>query len=272
MNLLQALVLGAVQGLTEFLPVSSDGHLAVAYRLLGLNSGRVLPFEVLLHVGTLLAVIVYFRKDLLKMITALFSRDLLDKPYRRIDLLVLVGTIATLPIVFGLKDVVEPFARNMTVVGVMFLITAGVLAGAEWLSRGKANEHINDAAWWKAIPIGLGQGFAVLPAISRSGNTIAVGLLVGLKREEAARFSFLLGVPIIALAFVKDGYDVLKGGGGLPSVAACVVGVATAAVVGYVAVAWLLALVKQHTLYGFAMYTALVGTALLVATLAFKVF
>lgn len=271
MDLLAAILLGVVQGLTEFLPVSSDGHLALTYALLGAKPN--LTFEVFLHAGTLLATILYFRHDLWRMVEALWKRGPEFAAYRRLDMLVAIGTVATLPVALLLEPLVEPLSSQLLWVGVFFLFTAAVLATCEKLAEGddlgRPAQHL---VWWKAIPVGIAQGLAVLPAVSRSGNTIAIGMVTGLSREEAARFSFLLGVPIIAVANVKSGFDILTDAAtrvAFPGLVPTLVGTLASLIVGYAAVAFLLGFVRRHSLYPFAIYTAVLGSAILLWKLFF---
>lgn len=285
MSAFAALVLGVVQGLTEFLPISSDGHLALAYKLLGMKPD--LAFEVFLHLGTLIATVVYFRRDLLEMVRALLpygpaeehpaahavaSGDTMPpasrSQLRRLDALIVVGTIVSAAIALGMNDVVEPLSENLVAVGAFFFVTAAALALAEALHRRvRPAGEMYELPWWKSAAIGLAQGAAVLPAVSRSGMTIASGMLSGLDREQAARFSFLLGVPLIAAANLKSALDVLDGSAAMPPAVPLAIGFVAALITGYLAVAGLLSLVRKHSLTGFAVYTALLGSGVLIFAL-----
>lgn len=260
-EVLQAVLLGAVQGLTEFLPVSSSGHLRVIEEGLGWSADFGLAFDTVLHVATLLAVIVYFRSEFLAMIQAAFSSDP-DKAHdKRLAWLIVVATIPTGIIGLLGSDWFETAA--LLWVGVAFLMTSAALTIAEWLSA----KQVHDAeqlGWGQAILVGIAQGIAIMPGISRSGATIAAGLGLGLDREQAARFSFLLAAPIILLAGAKQGVDVALGAATLPSTAAVIAGFIAAALTGYLAVWGLLAWVREHTLYPFAIYTGLLGTVVII--------
>lgn len=263
MGPLQAAALGFVQGATEFLPVSSDGHLALVYRAFG--SPPDLTFEVFLHFATLLAMLVYFRADLLGLMRAMTSGGK-GSPERRLAMRIAGGTVVTGLAALALEPVVEPMSASGLWVGIWFLCTAALMTVGELLGpRVPRTEAAHDLTWPKTALVAVLQGLAVLPGLSRSGSTIAGGLLGGLRRDEAARFSFLFGIPIIALAAAKDGVDILTGGASLPGAGVSALGFVVAGVTGYLAIWGLLALVKRHSLIVFSVYTAVVGTALLVA-------
>lgn len=260
-EVLQAIFLGAVQGLTEFLPVSSSGHLRLIEEALGWTDEFGLAFDTVLHVATLLAVIIYFRAEFWAMITAVFSSDPEKAHDKRLAWLIVVATIPTGLIGLAGSDWFESAA--LIWVGFAFLITSAALTAAEALSA----KRVHDAeklSWGSAILVGIAQGIAIMPGISRSGATIAAGLGVGLDREQAARFSFLLAAPIILLAGGKQAADVALGTASLPATAAVIAGFLTAAVTGYLAVWGLLAWVRKHTLYPFAIYTGLLGIVVIV--------
>ena len=269
MTLLQAVLLGMVQGLTEFLPISSDGHLAVTYYLLGESPD--LSFEIFLHAATLLAMLVYFRTDIVMLLSSLLPRNRERKSDRRLVLLIFIATAISGAVALALSDVVEPLSASMTFVGIGFLVTTLVLVLAEVFSpRVNALCSTDKLGFLPLGVIAAFQGIAVLPGVSRSGSTIAGGMLFGLSREEAARFSFLLGIPIIALASAKDAADVLVGSSTLPGTPAVLVaGFIAAGVCGYLAIWGLLRFVKNHRLYWFAAYTGVLGTAMLLSGTVF---
>jgi undecaprenyl-diphosphatase len=218
MELWQAFVLGAVQGITEFLPVSSSGHLVLMEELLGLKVESLLSFDIVLHAGTLMALVVYFWKDLVRMAKGLWldikkmlkidaEHSLRDPENPREQVWLLI--VATLPIVFlapFLKDFIEQYFRNASMVVMMLAVTAVFLAIAEIFGK-KTEGKVNSVK--VALVMGLFQVLAVTPGISRSGSTIVGGLLGGLTREAAARFSFLMAIPAIAGAtiFVLKDYE-----------------------------------------------------------------
>lgn len=268
MNVLHAALLGIIQGATEFLPVSSSGHLALAYNML--NEKPDLTFEVFLHGATLIAMVTYFWSDIVRLLTALLPGHADRKDDRRLILLIVLATGVTGVLAILMSPYVEGISASMTWVAVGFLSTATLLTLSETLSRRvttlQGPEKLGPV---KSAFIGILQGIAVLPGVSRSGSTIAAGMFAGLSREAAARFSFLLGMPIIALAAAKDTVDLLGGNATLPGVVPSIVGFVAAGLSGYLAIAWLLSLVKHHSLYWFAAYTAVLGTAMLLMSTVF---
>ena len=275
MSWLEALLLGLIQGLTEFLPVSSSGHLMIGQRLLGtdLEGGEDLLFVVLVHAATVLATIVVFRKQIWGFLKDLFRFKYNDGT----DYILKIGLSMVPVMIVGLffKDQVEALFSSMTVVGICLLVTAlllflsdhynqlkglccGSCAAKEASGSGTVNGARNGISWWQAFVIGLGQSLAVLPGLSRSGTTISTGLLSGVKRSEVAQFSFLMVlVPILGEAFL----DVLKGDifstqiGALPLIC----GFVAAFVSGLFACRVMIALVKKARLSWFALYCALAG-------------
>jgi undecaprenyl-diphosphatase len=261
MTLFQAILLGAVQGLTEFLPISSSGHLVLVPAVFGWGDAGI-AFDVLLHAGTLIAVVVYFRADLWSMTKAFFTNDPDLAQDRRLAWLIVIATVPTVLIALAFGDLFESFFEQVAWVGVFMLVTAGALTAAELLSRRDIHEEA-DLTWWKAALIGVAQGAAIAPGVSRSGATIAAGMGAGLDRERAARFSFLMSVPVILAATARSALAV-GGGAPFPDPLIALAGFVTAALVGYLAIAVLLAYLKVGSLYVFAAYTAFVGTVVLV--------
>lgn len=266
MTFIQAVVLGIVQGLTEFLPISSDGHLALTYKLFGMTPD--LTYEVFLHAATLIAMFVYFWSDVTRLSSSLLPRNRERAGDRRLVLLIVIATIISGVVALALEPVVEPMAANMVWVGIWFLVTALVLALGELLAKRRASITETSALPpQRAAFVGLFQGLAVLPGLSRSGSTIAAGMLSGLSREKAARFSFLAGMPIITVAALKDLVDLVGGATSLPPWPVALSGFAAAGIAGYLAIFGLLRFVRGHRLYGFAIYTAVLGVILIVSTL-----
>jgi undecaprenyl-diphosphatase len=259
-EIVQAALLGAVQGAAEFLPVSSSGHLRLIQEAFGMGEQFGLAFDTLLHLATLLAVIVYFRYDMLHMVRAAFSRDPDLAGDRHLAWLVVIATIPTGIIGLLGNDFFEE--ASMLYVGIAFLITSAVLVSADFFSR-KSLHAAESLSVGKAVLVGIAQGIAVMPGISRSGATMSVGLGVGLDREQAARFSFLLSSPIILLAGMKQGLDVVGGDAALPGTLATVVGFIVAAGTGYLAIAGLMAYLKRHSFAVFSIYTAVLGVSVI---------
>lgn len=263
MTLAQAAILGVVQGLTEFLPISSDGHLAVAYRLMG--TAPNLSVEVFLHAATLVAMVVYFWSDGVKILSSLHPKNRERTQDRRLIGLITAATAVTAVVAFALEGVIERLSASMLAVGLGFLGTSAVLVGAELAARrAPVLEDASRMSYLQAGLVGLLQGLAVLPGLSRSGSTIAGAMTFGVSREHAARFSFLLGIPIISIAAAKDLLAILHGTSNLPSEPlALAVGFLAAGLSGYAAIWGLLKFVKKHSLYWFAAYTGVLGTAML---------
>jgi undecaprenyl-diphosphatase len=253
---LQALVLGVVQGLTEFLPISSDGHLALTYRMFGQSPD--LAFEVFLHAATLIAMIVYFRRDIVTLASSLLPAGKGSADRRLVGILVLATAVSGV-LAYAAKSVVEQANTSLLAIGAGFLLTAATLATAESASRRIVAREAADLGWGRTIVIAAAQALAALPGVSRSGLTISSGMLTGLTREKAARFSFLLGIPIITAASLYEAKDVISGAAPMPSLAVSAVGFVAAGVCGYLAIAGLLAFVRTRPLYAFAVYTAVVG-------------
>ncbi|MDA3937508.1 MAG: undecaprenyl-diphosphate phosphatase [Actinomycetota bacterium] len=257
MQILQAIVLGVVQGVAEFLPISSSGHLRLIEEGLGWDAFG-LAFDTMLHVATLLAVIVYFRKDLFNMIRSAFSKDPDRAHDRKLAWLVVVATIPTGMIGLIGNDWFE--GASMLMVGVAFLFTSAFLSLTESLSR----RSLHDAEQLRipgALGIGIAQGIAVMPGVSRAGATMAAGMSLGLDREQAARFSFLLSGPIILLAGAKQGLDVVLGSEPMPGLTVAIFGVMAASLTGYAAIAGLMAYLRRHSMWAFAAYTGILGSA-----------
>ena len=283
MSWIEALILGIVQGLTEFLPVSSSGHLAIGKALFGIETAD-LSFEVAVHAATVLATIVVFWKDIVKLLEGLFRFKL--NPETRYILLILLSMVPVFIVGVFFKDYVEGiFGSGLLVVGVALLVTAALLFLSETLAarRGEipgqagndniqaGNDNIqagNDGKkmdWKSALWMGLAQAVAVIPGLSRSGSTIATGLLCGVKKEEVTRFSFLMVlVPILGEAFldVVDGDFSQSTVGTLP----LLLGFLAAFVSGLFACRFMIAMVKKAKLKWFALYCALVGLACLIST------
>jgi undecaprenyl-diphosphatase len=256
MNLIQAFILGAVQGLTEFLPVSSSGHLVLFQRLFGLKE-NVLTFDIAVHFATLIAVIVVFWKDIL---------GILKKPFGRMTWLLVIGTLPAILVGLTLKKTIESLFEGGQTLGIEFIATGIVLWFAESVRKG--NKKLDRTSILDALWIGVAQAVAILPAVSRSGLTIAGALFRGLTREFAAKFSFLLAIPAILGATVLDVPDAMRtiratGTVGVPT-ASLILGVLTALVFGFFAIKLMLRILTRGSLRGFAVYVILLGLLVLV--------
>jgi undecaprenyl-diphosphatase len=243
--IVQALVMGVVQGLTEFLPISSSGHLILVPWLLGWDEPLItsLAFSVMLHLGTLAALLAYFAADWVRLVSAglasLRDRRIGDDPYRRLAWVLVAATIPAAIIGGFLGDTIESDARRPAIVALALVVGAGILWFADRV--GRREREIDSIAWPLAIGIGFAQAIALVPGVSRSGITISAGLFAGLTREAAARFSFLLAAPTIAGAGLIETYHLVRGEAGvIPDVSVLVVGVVSAGITGLLAISALL--------------------------------
>lgn len=247
---LSAMLLGIVQGLTEFLPVSSSGHLVLFQQWLPV-AGDPIAFDLALHLGTLIPVLMVYRHDLLGVVrdATVGEGPFFQRPGVRLLLLLVAATIPTAAIGLTFEDVFETLFKNPTAVGIAFAVTGSVLWATGRIAQG--DTQADQLSVGRAVTIGLAQGLAITPGISRSGSTIAAGLFLGMDREAAARFSFLLSIPAIAGAFVLKFGDMNVGSAELGPI---VVGVISSAVSGYLALRLLIKLVRAGDFRSFAYY------------------
>ena len=258
MDIITAIVLGIAQGLTEFLPVSSSGHLVLLQKIFGVEEPGLF-FDIMLHIGTLLAVFVVLWKDIW---------EILKKIIQPLTGYLIIATIPAVIAALAFKDLIESAFESGQFLGICFLITSALLFTAEQLAKRFANKKSGENMnWIDAVIIGVFQAIAIAPGISRSGATISGALSRKLDRDFAARFSFLLSIPAILGALVLQIKDLAKGEaaaneiiGVLPVVA----GTITAAIVGFFAVKFMLKIIKEKSLYGFAIYTAAIGILVLI--------
>jgi undecaprenyl-diphosphatase len=259
MNLLEALLLGLLQGVTEFLPISSTAHLRVVPALLGRPDPGA-AFTAVLQLGSLVAVIGFFLRELLGMVGALLDPARRRGPQARQLLYLVVGTIPIGIAGLTFRHAVEGPLRSLQVIAVALIVVALLMAAADrWASGGR---DLGDVGLRDALLVGMAQALALVPGVSRSGITLVAGMALGLRRDAAARFSFLLSVPAIGAAGVFELPDVLKPGG--VAVPALLVGLAAAAVAGYVSIAWLLRFLRTHATTPFVVYRLALGVLLLV--------
>jgi undecaprenyl-diphosphatase len=259
MTFLQALVLGIVQGLTEFIPVSSSGHLVIVPWLFGWAEPG-LAFSAIIHWGTILAVLIFFWKDLYQItaagIRALLTRSLSDSE-SRIALWIVIGTIPAVILGVAFHDFFEHLFNSPIVAAGFLLATSLILSIGEWL--GKQLREADDLNVLDALAIGLAQAIAILPGISRSGITISTGLLLGVRRAPAARFSFLLMVPATLSAGLLSIFDLLREGMLWSEMPALACGFVAAAISGFFAIRWLLSYLSRRPLWVFSIYCAAFG-------------
>jgi undecaprenyl-diphosphatase len=275
MHILQAVIVGIVQGLTEFLPVSSSAHLIFVQELLGINQPGI-AFDVLLHLGTLVAVVGYFFKDIVEMIKAFissildlfrgkFKEGFKNDPYKRLAWMVIIGTIPAGVVGILFDTQIEAIFQSVTIPAFFLLITGTLLYVSQRLNVG--NRDIKNSGIKDSIIVGIGQAFAILPGLSRSGTTIAAGLLIGLDKEFAAKFSFLLAIPAILGAALTqiDGI----GAGMDTNLLPYLLGFLASLISGYLAISILLKLIRERSLDIFAFYCWIVGAIVLVYSLFF---
>lgn len=266
MSWLQVVVLSVIQGLTEFLPVSSSGHLAIASRLFFADDAGA-SFTAVSQLGTELAVIVYFGKDIVRILRAWFN-GLLVRAHRhdadyRLGWYVIIGSI---PIgVLGLlfKDVIRSGVRNLWIVATCLIVFSAVIALAEYV--GKQTRHAEQLTWRDGLIVGVAQCLALVPGVSRSGATISAGLFLGLDRELAARFGFLLAIPAVfasGLFSLPDAFHPV-GEGMSASGPQLLVATVIAFVVGFAAIAWFLRFLVSHSMYWFVGYRVVLGVVVL---------
>ena len=262
MSILSAIVLGVIQGLTEFLPVSSSGHLVLFQKIFGIEEPALL-FDTMLHVGTLVGVFAVLWKDIWAILRKL------NQP---LTLYLIIATVPTVIFALALRKPLEAAFETGAFLGVCFLITAALLAGAELLSKRAANGSLKkpgEMNWLDALVIGIMQAVAIIPGVSRSGATLSGTLSRGLDRSFAARFSFMLSIPAILGAAVFQLKDLAKGGEAAATnsgiaAAAIIAGTFSAAIVGFFAVRLMLKIVREKSLWGFAMYTGILGVLVLI--------
>lgn len=270
MNLLQTILMGIVQGLSEFLPISSSAHLVFTSNFYKVSKGieivsqsnEEIFLDIMLHLGTLIAVLIFFRKDVWEICKALYFA-LKNKDFSSLDaklgLYIIAGTVVTIILALPLNDVAEHLVFNPSFVGILLVITGGVLFFSEYLSKKRIdkNENINLK---QSLLIGLAQGLAVLPGFSRSGWTIATGLFCGLNRQMAARYSFLLSIPIIlgaSMVYPLIKIDVSEALG--YNWIAIVCGTVVSGIVGYLCIKYFMKFISKFSLNIFGWYCILMG-------------
>ncbi|MBQ8827947.1 MAG: undecaprenyl-diphosphate phosphatase [Clostridia bacterium] len=248
MKYLQALLLGIVQGLTEFLPVSSSGHLILFKHLFGFDIDVFgLSFDIALHTATLVAVFIVFRKEIY---------ELIKKPFQKYVYLIVIATIPAVIVGLLFDDAIEDLSASGGFLGIAFIITAIVLFVAEKV--GKRKKEDADIKYADAGVIGIAQGIAIMPGISRSGSTLAAGLIMGLKKETAMAFSFIMSIPVILGSAVLGVKDVIEQPENL-DILVVLVGMLAAGLSGYAAIKFMLDFFKKRSLLWFSAYVGIMG-------------
>ncbi|BBZ33239.1 undecaprenyl-diphosphate phosphatase [Mycolicibacterium confluentis] len=266
MSWLQVVVLSVVQGLTEFLPISSSGHLAITSRLF-FSEDAGASFTAVSQLGTEAAVLVFFAKDIVRIVRAwfagLFDRERRDVDYR-MGWFVIIGTIPICVLGLLFKDVIRSGARNLWIVATALIVFALVIAAAEYF--GRQTRHAEQLTFRDAVIVGFAQCLALIPGVSRSGATISAGLFLGIDRELAARFGFLLAIPAVlasGLFSLPDAFEPVKEGMSATG-PQLLVSVVIAFAVGLAAIAWLLRFLVSHSMYWFVGYRIALGVIVMI--------
>lgn len=264
MTNLEAIVLGVVQGLTEFLPISSTAHLRIVPALLGWNDPGA-AYSAVIQCGTLAAVVLAMRRDIAALasgfLRGILSGRPLSLPESRTALLILLGTLPIVAVGFAARHLIRGEARRLEVVTAALLFTTFLMAAAEWLARRRSRrgvigrDGLEEVTLADGLAMGLSQVLALVPGTSRSGVTISSGMATGLDRRTAARFSFLLSLPAVAAAGLLEAWQQREAIFGSPeAITTALLGTLSAAVVGYLAIRWLLRILTSHTLWPFILY------------------
>ncbi|MDQ7814820.1 MAG: undecaprenyl-diphosphatase UppP [Patescibacteria group bacterium] len=266
LNPTDSLILGTVQGLTEFLPISSSGHLILARELLGLNTESGLVFDAVLQLGTILAVYVFFRKDVIRLIRAFLlvlagKKSASSAEDRTLLFAIVLGTIPALILGLLLEEAMETIFRSPLLVACTLVVGSALFWFAERSAKENSSSPSLKQGWW----IGVFQVLALVPGMSRSGSTISGGLFLGLKRDAATRFSFLLSLPIITGSGLLALAKIVKNGETDFAFLSLATGFIASFMVGYLCISWLVGYLKKHTLSVFIWYRLLLSVAVLTA-------
>lgn len=260
----EAIVYGIVQGLTEFLPISSSGHLLLVPAFFGWEDPGAL-FTAIIQLGTMLAVVLYFWRDLIAVITtwvrSWYTPSLRSELNARMGWYLVIGTIPIVIFGFIFRNQIETAARSLYIVGTMLIVFGLILGAIDWASR--KERVVESVKRNDAIAVGIAQALALIPGVSRSGATISAGLLMGLTREAAARFSFLLSIPAIVLSGLYGLYGELGSSSGGVGLMPLIIATVVSFIVGYAAIAFLLRWLARHSLYVFVVYRVILGVLVL---------
>ncbi|HYW34503.1 MAG TPA: undecaprenyl-diphosphate phosphatase [Balneolaceae bacterium] len=265
MNLLDSFILGLIQGLTEFLPVSSSGHLVLGESLLIGNYHQKLLFEVVTNFGTLCSILVYYRSRIVDIIYSWiniprssqpFSEQWQTDPNLKLTWLIIISMIPAAIVGFMFKDTIQAYFLNPFMVCIMLMITGSMLFSTRFLKSFSNKVHPGSA-----LLIGIAQAFAILPGISRSGSTISAGLHLGIKRKELANFSFLMVIPVSVGAMLLEVKDLVAAGATMHGAETLVIGFVTSFISGYYALKYLIYMLQHKGIYPFAWYCWAVGIA-----------
>lgn len=271
MPLYQAIVLAVVQGLTEFLPVSSTAHLTLFPWLLGWKDPG-LTFDVALHAGTLVAVLLYFWRTWLELLAAVAGRGRAEGPNvkhkRKLFWYLVIGTVPAAIAGYLFEHAAEEQFRTPVVIGVALIVVALLMWAAEAISR--CDEALSEVSLLDSLVVGISQAFAVIPGVSRSGITMTSGLFRGMTREAAARFSFLLSTPIIAGAALKKGLEIRHEGLPPEMRMPFLAGIVVSGLIGYLAIGWLIRYLERRSFKPFIIYRIILGVVVSALGVAFR--
>lgn len=275
MSYLEAIILGLAQGLSEFLPISSSGHLALLQYFFGVDAEQVLPFAVLLHLGTLVSVFIAYWKDIVELVKELGAvfKDLFTgkglrvnaNPTRRLGFMIIVATIPTGIIGLLGNDMFAALYLSLTAIGIGLLVTGTILFIAERM--GASNKGVKEMKFRHAFFVGVMQGVAICPGISRSGSTLFGGLISGLNKEFAVKFAFLISIPSILGSVVVEAPDAFSAGMDMALIGPVLAGVIVSALSGLFAIKAMIKLVSNKKLIGFSIYTWILGAAVILYAL-----
>lgn len=281
MSIIKAIIMGVVQGLTEFLPVSSSGHLAIFRNILGLNLEGGILFEVMLHFGTLVAIFIAYFKDIKELfiegigividffkwikivLNNIFTKNkkkynkIINTEYRKFVMLIIVASIPTAVLGLYLEEIIEGAYTALLIPGICLLITGALLLTTTKIKKG--SKKAGSTKYTDSFIIGLFQGFATMPGISRSGSTLVAGMILGLEREFAVKFSFIMSIPAVIGATLYKLKDVTSDMMTTSAVLPYMVGMLVSAAVGYICIITLLKVVKKNKLHYFSYYCFIVG-------------
>ena len=277
MGYIEAIVLGLVQGLSEFLPISSSGHLALLQNLFEIDEDKVIFFAVLLHIGTLVSIFVVYHKDIYALIKELFLlfKDIFtgkglrikERPIRKLGIMIIVSSIPTAIIGLLFSDYIDKIFGSLTVIAICWIITGFILLFSEKLKNNK--KEIEGMKYRNAIFIGICQGLAIMPGISRSGSTIVGSLVTGLKREFAVEFAFLISIPAILGSAILEFPKAIKAGIEPSTIGPMIVGFLVAAISGYFAITTMIKIVSKHKMRYFSYYVWIIGLGTFIYSIFF---
>lgn len=277
MGYIEAIILGLVQGLSEFLPISSSGHLALLENLFEIKEDSVIFFAVLLHIGTLVSIFIVYREDIYALIKELFLlfKDIFtgkglrieERPIRKLGIMIIVSSIPTAIMGLLFSDYIDRIFGSLTVISICWIITGFILLFSEKLNNNK--KEIEGMKYRNAIFVGICQGLAIMPGISRSGSTIVGSLVTGLKREFAVEFAFLISIPAILGSAILEFPKAIKAGIEPSTIGPMIMGFLVAAISGYFAITTMIRIVSKHRMRYFSYYVWILGLGTFIYSVLF---